>query len=257
MYDNIPHLATSATLTPASIKCLEKVLQYTDPAVVKLNPDRVNICITVKNRLPNVNKSEKYDQLIMPIAQELKIHLRKFPLTIVYVESLEALGYFYQVLNHELKELQYDPPHLKRPENRLFAQYHTEYTTQMKSHIIQEIKKENPSLRLVLATVALGMGLNAPHIRRIIHCRPPTTLEKYAQEIGRAGRDGGKAQAILYFNKSDIAKNRKGLSAAMTKFCNNTVSCLRLQIVKYFGFEEVLFDGPSTDCCSNCAQDRQ
>lgn len=253
LYDDIPHLAVTATLTPASVKDLGKVLQYTDPAIVQMNPDRPNICINVKTRLPNIKKSDKYDQLIMPVAEELKMSLRQFPLTIVYVESLEALGYFYQVLNHSLKELQYHPPNVKIPENRLFAQYHTEYTPEMKTHIVQELKKEDPTLRLVLATVALGMGLNAPHIRRIIHSRPPTTLEKYAQEIGRAGRDGANAQAILHFNNSDIAKNRKGLSPAMAEFCRNTDSCLRLQLVQYFGFKEVVFNGPTKDCCSNCA----
>ena len=45
-----------------------------------------------------------------------------------------------------------------------------------------------------MATVALGMDLNAPYIQRIIHCRPPTTMEKYMQEIGRAGRNGLEAE---------------------------------------------------------------
>ncbi|XP_069106971.1 ATP-dependent DNA helicase Q1-like [Argopecten irradians] len=173
----------------------------------------------------------------------------------VYVESLDALGYFYQVLNHHLKELQYYPPHVNKPENRLFAQYHKEYMPDMKTHIIQEIENEDPNLRLVLATKAMGMGLNAPHIRRIIHCRPPTTLEKYAQEIGRAGRDGARTKAVLHYNNSDIAtcKNRKGLSSAMAEFCKNTTSCLRVELVKYFGFDNVMFNGPAAGYCSNCA----
>ena len=60
----------------------------------------------------------------------------------------------------------------------------------MKVFIIKELSRDMPNVRLVLATVALGMGLNAPCIKRIVHCRPPTTLEGYMQEIGRAGREG-------------------------------------------------------------------
>lgn len=73
------------------------------------------------------------------------------------------------------------------PENRIFAQYHYSYTERMKRYIVNEICKETSKIRFVLATVALGMGLNAPNIRRIIHYKPPTTIEKYFQETGRAG----------------------------------------------------------------------
>ena len=119
---------------------------------------------------------------------------------------------------------------------------------------MHELCKSNPKLRLVLATVALGMGLNAPSISRIIHCRPPTTLEKYMQEIGRAGRNGDPAEAIMYFNNSDISKARIGLSEAVTEYCKNESSCFRKRLVKYFGFDEVLYNGDRKNCCSFCKQ---
>jgi hypothetical protein len=63
------------------------------------------------------------------------------------------------------------------PENRIFAQYHKDYTQAIKQHIISELIREVPKVPLTLATVALGMGIDAPSIIRIIHVRPPTTLE--------------------------------------------------------------------------------
>jgi superfamily II DNA helicase RecQ len=48
-------------------------------------------------------------------------------------------------------------------------------------------------------------------------------------EIGRAGRKGQKATALMYFNKNDLAKNRKGLSEAMVQYCKRNDQCLRLQ----------------------------
>jgi hypothetical protein len=45
----------------------------------------------------------------------------------------------------------------------------------MKQHNISELIREVPKVRLTLATVALGMGIDAPSITRIIHVRPPTT----------------------------------------------------------------------------------
>lgn len=225
-------------------------MQYSKPVVITVNPDRPNLYLEIKTRLPNIHKYDKYDDIIQPLTQELKDLGDRYPVTIVYVESLEALGYFYQYINYELKDDQYigDPI----PENRIFGQYHKDYTTAMKLHIVTELKKEKPKLRLILATVALGMGLDAPGIVRIVYCRPPTTLEKYFQEIGRAGRRGQKAIATMYINNNDLAKHRKGLSEAMVKYCKGNHGCFRLQLLQYFGFDKAIFNGPKDECCSFC-----
>ena len=122
----------------------------------------------------------------------------------------------------------------------------------MKKFIVNEIVKQNSTIRLVLATIALGMGLNAPCIQRIIHCRPPTVMEKYMQEVGRAGRNGHQAEAVLYYHYSDIAKGRKGLSPAVQQYCVEDHKCLRLTLLKYFGLYNGLFGGDKSFCCSNC-----
>ncbi|WAR08483.1 RECQ1-like protein [Mya arenaria] len=244
------HIALTATATPTKIKDLAAVLQYSSECVISLNPDRPNIYLEVLTRPPNVRKYEKYDSLINPISKELCEKLVDFPVTIMYMESLEALGYCYQYVSHDLKEKQYTGEAI--PENRIFAQYHTDYTQDMKRHIVNELTKETPKLRLVMATVALGMGLNAPSVTRIIHCRPPTTLEEYLQEMGRAGRKGQQAEAILYYNNSDISKSRKGMSQSMISYCKNEQTCLRLQLVQHFGFNHVVYSGESIKCCSNC-----
>ena len=69
--------------------------------------------------------------------------------------------------------------------------------------------------RVVFATTALGMGVNAPHVRHVIHIGPPSNLETYFQEIGRAGRCGEPAMATLYYNNSDIACNKTNIDDSM------------------------------------------
>lgn len=169
------------------------------------------------------------------------------------MESLEALGYAYQYFSNTLKEKRYIPVDEQFPENRIFAQFHTDYTPEMKHYIVMELRKPCPKIRVILAIVALGMGLDAPSISRVIHCRPPTTLENYLQEFGRAGRNRQKASALLYYNNSDIASNRKGISQAMVDYCKNSAACFRLLIVNHFGYENVVFSGSPLDCCSHCA----
>ncbi|XP_052216227.1 ATP-dependent DNA helicase Q1-like isoform X2 [Dreissena polymorpha] len=253
LHPQIAHVALTATAKPESINTLAQSLMYKNVTVVAVNPDRPNIFIDVRNRPPNIRKVEKYNSFIEPLAHELDNKMEKFPLTIAYIENLEALGYCYQVLNSTLKEKQYNgKEHI--PENRLFAQFHTDYTADMKKHIITDLCKRTPTTRLILATVALGMGLNAPSVERVMHMRPPVCLENYLQEIGRAGRTGQQSSAVLFFNNSDIASNRKGMTKEMVDFCQNTETCLRLQLVKYFGFDNVLYSGTKENCCKNCRE---
>ncbi len=57
---------------------------------------------------------------------------------------------------------------------------------------------------VIVATNAFGMGIDKPDIRFVYHYDAPDSLDSYYQEIGRAGRDGERADAILFFRKEDI-----------------------------------------------------
>jgi hypothetical protein len=85
--------------------------------VIRVNPDRPNI--EVRQRLPNIRKYEKLDDIISPLAHKLLDELEMFPVTAVYTESLEAIGYAYCYVAHILKEKQYQPVDIRTPENRI------------------------------------------------------------------------------------------------------------------------------------------
>ena len=56
-------------------------------------------------------------------------------------------------------------------------------------------------IRIVVATIAFGMGLDAPNIRTVIHWDPAMSIEAYLQETGQVSRDGLKATAVLYVSR--------------------------------------------------------
>ena len=226
-------LLFTATATQAKQEEIISNLKLTDPVKVIENPDRHNIYYAIIERPSSQKTQEHLDEILEKMSSDLKEKQDTYPLTIVYTTT-NVIAYCFATLQQKLGKLQYigDPV----PANRVFAQYHQEYTTSMKELILKELGNSDSKLRVVFATVALGLGLDIPHIHHVIHYRPPTTLEQYFQETGRAGRDGKQAYSTMYWNNTDIRSNRPGIDKAIIKYYREN-DCLRKNMLAHFGFK--------------------
>ena len=126
--------------------------------------------------------------------------------------------------------------------------------TTLASHAERERNQERfnrDEVDVMVATIAFGMGIDKPNIRYVLHGDLPKNIESFYQETGRAGRDGLRAECVLFFSAGDtrklqsfvnqIADDEQRLIAwrklrAMVNYAEFN-RCRRAQLLAYFSEE--------------------
>ena len=118
----------------------------------------------------------------------------------------------------------------------------------IKETIIERFTQES-SLRVIVSTIAFGMGLDCPDVRQIIHFGIPESKEVYIQEVGRAGRDGLPAVATLL-----VLPRNPRVNSFMLDYSTNNSMCRRDELFNdtdAYIHEDL---GTKCLCCDICSQ---
>jgi len=168
-------MALTATATPSVQSDIERQLGLVNPARFIQGFRRQNIAIEVVEAAPS-------DRL--ELLRELLADPRRRP-AIVYAPNRK-----------QTESLALDLADLSKS-----AAYHAGLSTALRSQVQDDFLAGK--LDVMVATIAFGMGIDKPDVRTVAHVALPGSVERYYQEIGRAGRDGAPSRAILMQSYSD------------------------------------------------------
>ncbi|UOQ64559.1 DNA helicase RecQ [Hymenobacter volaticus] len=139
--------------------------------------------------------------------------------------------------------------------------YHAGMTPNQRGAVQEGFLKDD--LQVIVATIAFGMGIDKSNVRWVMHYNLPKNIEGYYQEIGRGGRDGAPATAVLFYSFADVLQLREMLTKEnpqltqlnltklerMQQFAE-AASCRRKILLHYFG-ETLTQDCGNCDICRN------
>ena len=223
--------------------------------MICVSPDRPNIYYEVRPR-------STIEDDFQPLVISLRAERNKASRVIVYCRSLKTVADLYAHFLYTLGVDSYHPPGAEQiSDNRLFGMYHANTAAHNKEVIQKSMQDLHGVVRIVFATVALGMGVNMVGVNTTWHYGAPTCIEDYFQESGRSGRSGEQAKSIIFWKPAD-APLRKDQSipanaelASVRRYLENTSECRRVQLLHHFDPEliKTLHRRDDLLCCDICA----
>ena len=179
-FPNVPIIALTASADEITRKDIIKQLNLQDPLVLVSSFDRANIKYFVQPK--------------QSVLQNMIQYLNEHPNDSGIIYCLSRKGT--EEMSNNLRE---------NGINSAF--YHAGLSSMERAKVQEDFLKDKT--RVMVATIAFGMGIDKSNVRFVMHADLPKNIESYYQETGRAGRDGLPSEAILFYSFADVIKLRR------------------------------------------------
>ncbi|KAK3881526.1 hypothetical protein Pcinc_014043 [Petrolisthes cinctipes] len=235
MFPGTPILGLTATATSRVIQDVQKILNISGCLILKASFNRPNLFYEV--RLKPQSQEECVTQLQHMLEGEFR----------------GKSGIIYTMTIKDAEELVSE----LRKQGLRVAPYHAQLPAEIRSKVHRRWVENE--YQAVVATIAFGMGIDKPDVRYVIHHCISKSMENFYQESGRAGRDGEKAQCIVFWKFADLTRQstmvfteQTGLENlyGLVSYCLDGVRCRRNIIADHFDER-----WESSDCgkmCDHC-----
>lgn len=176
VFPNVPVIALTGTLLPAKEQDVADALNLETPTIIRESINRPNLRVQVSQK-----RRAKHQLLAFLMKEGLALP------GIVYCRSRQKTEELANWLNDRGVRA---------------VAYHASLSNEVRADAHRSFSVGET--QVLVATTAYGMGIDLGHVRFVVHMDLPLSLENYVQEIGRAGRDGRQAYALLFYGLQDI-----------------------------------------------------
>lgn len=171
---NVPILALTATATETVRSDIIHLLKLNKPKVVLTGFDRANLEFSVHRKTSAWRDLQPY---VTNVTGSVIVYVLK------KIEAEEIA-----------RQLQLNGVHCDH--------YHSGVPINLRTETLKKFKRDE--LKVIVATIAFGMGIDKSDVRYVIHYGASKNVETYYQEVGRAGRDGKHSKVVTFFDTEDF-----------------------------------------------------